>query len=217
MQAPPQIRILSDKRVPARLRPRRWIIGAAVVFAVLAAAGVIAWYAGLSNRFVPMNFGVVEPGRLYRSGQISRQVVRRTLVNNHIGLIIDLSSRWEDTADARAERAYAKELGVERLNLTLRGNGVGDPTVYPRVLAAIVQANRQGKPVLVHCQSGAQRTGGIIAVYRMLVENQPPESAYAEMRRYGHDPRHNPELIPFLQQHLKEWKQRLADEGIIGR
>lgn len=190
------------------------IVGWSLVLGLCAAAP-IAWYSGLRYRFVPFNFGVVEPGKLFRSGQISRHVIRKTLVGNRIGLIVDLSSRWEDTPDARAERSVAAELGVRRLNLTLRGNGVGDPAVYPQVIAAIVEANRAGKAALVHCQSGAQRTGGVIAVYRILVDGTAPASAFAEMRCYGHDPQDNPHLIPFIESHLPQWRSQLAAEHVV--
>lgn len=181
----------------------------------LCAAAPIAWYSGLRYRFVPLNFGVVDAGKVYRSGQISSHVIRKTLVDNHIGLIVDLSSRWEDTPDARAERSVATELGVQRLNLTLRGNGLGDPSVYPRVIAAIIEANRSGKAALIHCQSGAQRTGGVVAAYRILVDGASPQAAYSEMRCYGHDPQDNPHLIPFIETHLPQWRARLMAEHVI--
>ncbi|HEY2588087.1 MAG TPA: dual specificity protein phosphatase family protein, partial [Tepidisphaeraceae bacterium] len=169
----------------------------------------IWWFAGLRNRFEPVNFGVVEPGRLYRSGQITEPVIRKTLEKNHIGLIVNLS--LDDTPDERAEAAAAHDLGVERVNLGLSGDGLGDPNVYPKALADIIKANRDGKAVLVHCQSGAQRTGGIIAAYRILVEGKSPDDAFAEMRQYGHDPKHNPALIPWIREHLPQWKEQLAN------
>jgi len=201
---------------PLSRRGRQWFIGtiACLIVGSLIAA-VISWYLGVHDWFFPVNFGIVEPGRLFRSGQISRHIIRSTLVNNRIGVIIDLSSRWEDTPDARAERSVAAELGVRRINLTLRGNGLGDPSVYPQALADIVEANRQGKAVLVHCQSGSQRTGGIVAAYRILIEGQSPDAAFAEMRRYGHDRKHNPRLVPFIESHLAMWKDQLAREQII--
>ena len=175
-----------------------------IIAGVLGIAFTITWYAGLRNRFQPVNFGVVEPGKIYRSGQISQHIVKQTLRDNHIGLIINLSA--EDTPDAHAEESAAKALGVEEVRRGLGGDGLGDPNVYPKALADIVRANREGKAVLVHCQSGAQRTGGIIATYRILVEGESPDEAFAEMRRYGHDPKHNPLLIPFIREHLAEWK-----------
>jgi protein tyrosine phosphatase (PTP) superfamily phosphohydrolase (DUF442 family) len=167
----------------------------------------IAWFAGLRNDFVPANFGVVEPGKIFRSAQISQQMIRHTLEAHHIGLIVNLAN--EDTPDLKAEELAARELGVGEVHLGLSGDGLGDPDVYPKAIAEIISANQHGKAVLVHCQSGAQRTGGIIATYRILVEGQSPEQAFAEMRQYGHDPKHNPALIPFIKQHLPHWKMQL--------
>ena len=127
--------------------------------------------------------------------------------------MIDLS--YETTADANAERATTAELGIPRLSFVLRGNGTGNPDRYPQAIAAIINADRQGKAVLVHCQSGAQRTSGVIAVYRMLVEGKSEAEAFAEAERYGHDPKRNPELIPFVGAHLDQWKEQLAAEHLL--
>lgn len=185
-------------------------LGIALIVAIALACGLIAWwYAGLRNWFEPANFGIVEPGRIYRSAQISSHVILKTLEQNHVGVIVSLSG--EPSPDADAEKSAAAELGIDRIYLGgLAGDGIGDPNVYPRAIERILQANRNGKAVLVHCQSGAQRTGGVIAAYRILVEGQPPAEAFAEMRKYGHDPKHNPNLIPFIEKHLPEWKQQLA-------
>lgn len=184
--------------------------GFSLILIIALACGVIGWwYAGLRNWFEPVNFGIVEPGRIYRSGQISSHVIRNALEQNHVGLILSLSG--EESPDADAEKSAAAELGVNRIYLAgLAGDGIGDPNVYPKALEKILRANQDGKAVLVHCQSGAQRTGGVIAAYRILVEGEPPDQAFAEMRKYGHDPKHNPKLIPFILEHLPEWKQQLA-------
>jgi protein-tyrosine phosphatase len=44
---------------------------------------------------------------------------------------------------------------------------------------------RAPKPVYVHCMDGLDRTGVLIAAYRVLVENVDAETAIAEVRRYG--------------------------------
>ena len=189
------------------LQKRIWITVAIAV--VLLAGGIAAWNNGLKQRLIPTNFGVVEPGKIYRSGQISRYLMASTLEKYHIGLIVDLS--YENTPDAQAERATAAAMGVPRLNLRLGGNGTGNPDYYPQAIKAIVDANRHGIPVLVHCQSGAQRTGGIIATYRILIQGKSENDAFAEAETYG---RSNAKLIPFVEQHLPEWKQKLSDEHV---
>jgi protein tyrosine/serine phosphatase len=184
-----------------------------IVVLAMAAASAIAWNNGLRTAFKPKKWGVVEPGRLYRSGQISQRLIRSTLAKNHIGLIIDMSI--EDTPDARAEREAAAQLNIPRISLPLRGNGVGNPDHYVTALSTIIEADRRHCPVLVHCQAGTERTGGVIAAYRILVEGMPEEEAFAEARRYGHDDHENPHLVPFIEQHLKEWKVALAEGHLI--
>lgn len=195
----------------AAARRGRWLRIALIVALILSIGMIVWWYAGLRNRFEPVNFGVVEPGRIYRSGQISEHVIRKTIQANHVGVIVSLSG--DDSRDLTAEKSAAADLGVNYVYLGgLAGDGIGDPEVYPKALAQIMKANRSGHAVLVHCQSGAQRTGGVIAAYRILVEGQPPEQAFAEMRQYGHDPKHNPRLIPFIREHLAQWKTELQQD-----
>lgn len=192
---------------PPKRGGRRGIV---IILTIGLTCGLIGWwYAGLRNWFEPVNFGVVEPGRIYRSGQISEHVIRKTIQQNHVGVIVSLSG--DESPDADAEKSAATELGVDHVYLGgLAGDGIGDPNVYPKALAQIIKANQNGKAVLVHCQSGAQRTGGVIAAYRILVEGEAPDEAFAEMRKYGHDPKHNPRLIPFIEEHLPEWRKQLA-------
>jgi len=49
----------------------------------------------------------------------------------------------------------------------------------------IAIVKRAPKPVYVHCMDGLDRTGVLIAAYRVLVEDVDSESAIAEVRRYG--------------------------------
>ncbi|MCL1901276.1 MAG: tyrosine-protein phosphatase [Endomicrobia bacterium] len=44
-----------------------------------------------------------------------------------------------------------------------------------------VMADPDNYPVLVHCQHGADRTGAMVSVYRMVFENWSKEDAIAEM------------------------------------
>jgi protein-tyrosine phosphatase len=190
-------------------------IGRWVAFIMLVGLGVVgagAWYL---NR--QANWGVVEPGKIYRSATISRFLVREKLEENKIGVIVFLSRDNGDDPDLAAEHKAAKELGVQFVNFPMNGDGVARPEQYSAALAAICQAKQQGKPVLIHCHSGAQRTGGVVAMYRILVEGKSPGDAYSELVHYGFDPKRNTTLLPFLNQHIREWAQTLADEKIIPR
>jgi protein-tyrosine phosphatase len=182
---------------------------------VLGVAAPIAWNNGLRDQFIPRNFGVVEPGRLYRSGQISARLIEPTLRNNGIKSIVALADAGMKPADLAAEQRAAADLGIERKVFPLSGDGTGRVEQYAQALAAIDRSIRQGKPVLVHCVAGAQRSGGVIAAYHVLVEKRSPVEAYAEMHRFGHDPHENPLLLQYLNNHMGELAHRLVELDII--
>jgi protein tyrosine/serine phosphatase len=52
-----------------------------------------------------------------------------------------------------------------------------------RFLRIVTDTNRA--PVFVHCLHGSDRTGTMIAIYRMAVENWSKEAAIEEMTRGG--------------------------------
>src|ERR1700693_1260360 len=68
-------------------------------FIATAAAATALWSFVLRDRFVPKRFGVVIPGKLFRSGQISRFMIADVVQRNAIGTIIDLNGLEPGTAD----------------------------------------------------------------------------------------------------------------------
>ena len=160
------------------------------------------------------NWGVVAPGKIYRSAKLPRSLLHDKLVENKIRMIVLLVHDAKDD-NSREERDEAKALGVEVHDFYLNGVGLGKPSEYTGALTAICEAKQQGRPVLVHCGAGAQRTGGVIAVYRVLVERASPSDARRELEHYGWKSSQNPKLIPFLNQNMHQWAQDLVDRGII--
>ena len=191
-----------------RRRTGRWLaLGLLLAICVF---GSIFWYLNYQA-----NWGTVVPGQIFRSATVSRYLIRQKLKENRIGTIVFLSRDTGDDADLTAERKAAHELGIKFLNFPMNGDGVASPEQYTAALTAVCQAKEQGKPVLIHCHSGAQRTGGVVAMYRMLVEGKSQPQAYSELVHYGFNPVRNPKLLPFLDAHINEWGQALAEEKII--
>ena len=189
----------------------------AVVVLCAAAAGV--WFGYLKHKLLPENWDVVEARqawRLYRSGQLSDRVLRQMIDRYQIGVIVSLASDQSEGPEAQAEARIAKKKNVARYNFPLNGDGIGDPTRYAEAIQIIDQAEHDSKPVLVHCHSGAQRTGGVIAIYQVLVEGKSPADVYADMLRHGYDAKGNAALIPFLNEHMEQWAKTLVGMKVIG-
>jgi hypothetical protein len=160
------------------------------------------------------NWGVVVPGKIFRSAKLPRSLLHDKLVENKIRTIVLLTHDAEDD-NSREERNEARALGVEIRDFYLNGVGLGKPSEYTGALVAMWEANQQGRPVLIHCASGAHRTGGVVAVYRVLIERAAPADARRELEKYGWKPSQNAKLIPFLNQNMRQWAQDLVERGII--
>ena len=164
---------------------------------------------------IPKRWHAVEEGSIYRSGRLSSALVKKTLEKHGIRVIVALSGEKPDDRDQKAEIQAARELGIELLRFPLRGNGTGDIPVYAHAVAAVAIARQEGKPVLVHCAAGAQRTGSVLACYQLLIEKREPSTVIRDLIRYGHDPEKNPALLAYINENLSEVAMILHEEGVI--
>jgi len=192
---------------------RRLFLGIAVSAAIIGSA-IWIWEEVLEDRIIPKRWGTVVPGEIYRSGQLSPTLIRKMLATNDIELVVHLGAHDPDNPLHVAEQEAVEALGIERRLFPLRGDGTGDIGNYALAIAAMIEASRQGRPVLVHCAAGAYRTGGVIASYRMLVEGMAPADAWAEMKQYDWDD-DNPILPDYLNSHMAELADELVRLGVL--
>jgi len=175
------------------------------------------WNRVWRDEVFPRRLVAVQPGRLYRSGQISARLIDDVLAEHAIGAIVALRDHDELRAEHRAERVAAQGRGIELAAWNLRGNGTGDPEHYVRAIEAIARARRAGKPVLVHCAAGVRRAGAVTGVYLLLVEHRSAREAYREVARFGADDLGDSPLLPFLNQNLRRIAEGLVRRGVIER
>ena len=117
--------------------------------------------------------------KLYRSGQPRDGGLIR-LRELGINTIINLRGASKQT---RAEGAEARALGFNYYNVALPNWGRPQDGRVARVLD-LIAAPESGK-VLVHCKDGVDRTGTIVAIYRMTHEGWTSNQALAEAERSG--------------------------------
>jgi protein-tyrosine phosphatase len=172
----------------------------------------------LRERIFPKNLAEVEPGWLYRSGQIRPNLIEDTLRDLDIDVILDLSHDHGARDEMQlAEKRAAEKLGIEIRRFPMNGTGVGEIDDYAGAIAEIARADREGRRVLVHCRAGDRRTGGVIAAYEMLVQGRTAEWARAELERFSRRRGVETNLTRFLGEHLDEIAQRLVEIGVIAR
>ena len=198
---------------------RRWGLLVGVPLAVVGLALNAESLARLRHQLFPKRFGVVEPGRIYRSGQIASRLIADVLRDNHIDLVVDLTndspSDPAELADKQAEIAAIARLGIERQQHILIPDGTGDLVTYAAAVKSVADGAAAGKRVLVHCAAGSQRTGGVVALYRLLVQHKAPAEVYEEMQAFKYSVHDSPRLIEFLNGNMRDLAAELVRNGTI--
>jgi protein-tyrosine phosphatase len=191
----------------------KWVFVA--VPAIVIGLAIWAWFGVIRYHVIPKRFGIVVPGHIYRSGQISAPLIKKILIKYNIRVIIDLTSADPNDRDKQAEKKAAAELNIKVLRFPMSGNGTGDINDYASAIAAIANTEKQNLPVLVHCAAGAMRTGGVIATYRLLVQKIDPNIVEDEMEKYGCAIDDKPVLRSFLNDNMAGLAMRLKQAEVI--
>ena len=94
--------------------------------------------------------------------------------------IIDLR---RESGPVAWERAQAESLGMHFVSIPVRGWSAPDNAQVAQFLKVVQQDPTQ--KVFVHCHYGEDRTGVMVATYRIAQQNWAPEQAAAEMNSFG--------------------------------
>ena len=132
------------------------------------------------------NFCVVTPNVLWR-GAKPAQDGAAWLIQHGVRTIVNLELLHDDRrafGEARPTSAGRYELAYFRIS-DWEANAVLAPALLDEHVAHFLAVvDKQPKPVYVHCRSGQNRTGVMVAAYRVIVEGLSRDAAIAEMRRY---------------------------------
>jgi protein tyrosine phosphatase (PTP) superfamily phosphohydrolase (DUF442 family) len=154
-----------------------------------ALAGVCICALGLAWEFrrpwFQGNLGIVDAGRVIRSAQPTSQLPQ-WVRDFHLKSILNL--RGGSPADwwYEAEVRTAQEYGLSFYDLPLSATRRPARVELLRLIDVLQQSPY---PLLIHCKSGADRTGLASALYRMLQRGDAPEQAEGAFSiEFGHIP-----------------------------
>ncbi|HJQ70888.1 MAG TPA: tyrosine-protein phosphatase [Blastocatellia bacterium] len=117
--------------------------------------------------------------RLYRGGQPKTGGLKK-LADLGIKTIVNLRGPDEIT---RAEEAEARAAGLTFFNITMPGLSRPTHEQVARVMAIL--NDEQNWPVFIHCKRGSDRTGTIVALYRISNDEWTADQAITEAKRHG--------------------------------
>ena len=131
----------------------------------------------IENKDLP-NFAEVN-AKLFRGGQPTENGVKE-LARRGVKTIIDL--RGEDE-NAKKEELWANKAGIKFVAVNLSNWFKPKTTDIENVVKQIDAADNQ--PVFLHCKRGADRTGTVVAVYRISHDNFTAKQAIDEAKKFN--------------------------------
>ena len=109
----------------------------------------------------------------------------RQWVRDHgITKIIAVDDFHDDEYEGRREKVWAEAAGVQFVHYPMHHYMGPSAAQLSEALEHLL--GQPGQRVYVHCKYGMDRTGFVVAAYRMAVENSSAEEALREAYEFGH-------------------------------
>lgn len=137
---------------------------------------------------------------LYRGAQ-PRKHGFEALAKIGIQIVVDLRG------DRDGERKKVTSLGMQYVPMHWQCSFPKD-RIFAEFLT-LIQKN-PGKKIFVHCRVGDDRTGMMIAAYRMAYEGWTAKQAMVEMTKYGFSLVHRRLICPRLSEYEEHFPERFA-------
>jgi protein tyrosine/serine phosphatase len=162
------------------MNKHRTYLLSALALLFFAAGGYIAYILTTGN------FHSITPGEAYRSAQLDRTRLQYYIKKYGIRSVVNLRGRFADEAWYVNEIRTCSDLGVEHYDLELSALHEPDSSQVRQLLAIFKAAPR---PVLIHCQSGADRSGLAAAMWKVIVDKETKATAENQLTIWdGHIP-----------------------------
>lgn len=167
----------------------------------------------------------VEPGRVYRGGEMTAEGIADTVARFKIRTVLNLQDDYPDPNiyqsfwDWRTvkESELCKQLGVRYV--LIKPDLIARRSVPAERPGAVdeflnLMDDKDVYPVLIHCKAGLHRTGVLTAVYRMEYQNWTPDEAYSELRAHGFGDWVCTSDNDYVNQYVLEYRRGLRHEKL---
>jgi protein tyrosine/serine phosphatase len=141
--------------------------------------------------------------RLYRGGLPSKDNLRGLKA---LGVKTTITLMGEvpafDTVLVEREKLWSKDVGIKFIQVKIPTGKVPFTGKISNAHADAflkVALDPANQPCFVHCLHGRDRTGTMVAVYRMTQDGLTNQQAFDEMKTFGFNQDHYPALAAFVQ------------------
>lgn len=128
------------------------------------------------------NFHVVSPN-IMRGSQPSEEGFKLLKEYCNVKTVLSLRDNKESN---EWEKDMVEKLGMEFINIPMSGGSEQSIEKIEQCLSII--HNKSNQPIFIHCLAGKDRTGLILAAYRIKYGGWDISDAFREMFFYGYNP-----------------------------
>ena len=162
------------------------------------------WAIGLQ---IVGNVHVVEDGELYRSAQLNEDKLTAVIATYGIKSVINLRGENQGTWWYDNEMKVTTAHGISHFDVRMSALREPDDATITQLMETMRTASL---PILIHCNSGSDRTGLASALYQRFLKERPVEVAAGQISfRYGHFPWLGSRTVA-----MDTTYQRLSDYGL---
>lgn len=158
---------------------RRALIAVAMVAVI--PVGILLYQAALR---ADGNFHEVLPGQFYRAAQLSPDALASYVKQHDIKTILNLRGTQPDEVWYRDESRISQASGAKLIDFPMSAS---KQMTREKALELVALMKAAPKPILVHCKTGADRTGLVSVIYANQVAGMDEETAEEQLAPiYGH-------------------------------
>jgi tyrosine-protein phosphatase SIW14 len=194
------------------LKTRSMIVTFAAAVALISAGSARSQVSptGATGVFVAIpgvpNAGSVT-GNLFRGAQ-PKDSAYADLQKLGMNIVVDLRG---ESGEVSSEKKAVEQMGMKFVSLPWSGAGL--PSRDELLTYFTLLRDNPDKKIFLHCQYGADRTGVMIALYRIAVDHWTAEQAIKEMKDFHY----HSFMLPHLAKYVKAFPAELAaDPSLAG-
>jgi predicted protein tyrosine phosphatase len=127
-------------------------------------------------------YTVIE-GRIFRSGQLSENALKKMIIEKNIKSILNLRGEGDNLEWYMREKKITEEKHVKLYDVGISPNELPECCKLMDILDIVLTSER---PLLIHCNRGVDRTGMVSALALAIEENPPLSELRKQFSfRYG--------------------------------
>jgi protein tyrosine phosphatase (PTP) superfamily phosphohydrolase (DUF442 family) len=162
----------SAEKLPARPHAKTWLIRGLLLGSALGGL-LFPWH------LLGDNFHTVLPGQVYRSAQLSPAGLQARIAECHLRSVVNLRGANPGEVWYDEECELAAQEGVQHYDLAPDSEAPPTPAELEQMIRIF---DRCPRPLLIHCQSGINRTGLVAAICVLLADEGTLALAHEQLR-----------------------------------